>query len=98
MSVEAIPILTPLLNYREEQMNIVMKASPWTSRDLVNVFHGEEVHYSEATDIASLMVEIGAYASTTKARQAGRKGAIPEGFTIFKASKKLTIWIWNPTE
>ena len=75
-----------------------MKNSPWTERDLINVFHGEEVTFSTATDIANLMVEVGAYPSTSKARQAGRHGAIPDGFTEFKASKKMRIWIWNPTE
>lgn len=79
--------------------NVVVKSSPWTERDITALFGDEEVHFSEATDLPGLLKEMGIFRSTSQARQAGRTGPIPEGFTFkFKASKKQDLWIWNPTE
>lgn len=79
--------------------NVIVKTSAWTERDIETLFGGEPVHFTEATDLSNLMVELGVYKSTSQARRAGREGPIPEGFTDrFKASKKVMIWIWNPTE
>jgi len=80
-------------------MNIIVKQSAWTDRDIELLFEDEEVHFTEATDLSVLMKELGIFKSTSDARRAGRVGPIPTGFTFeFKASKKAMIWIWNPTE
>lgn len=76
--------------------NIVVKGSAWTERDIKCLFGDEPVHFTTCADIPSLMVEVGAFKSKTQARQAGRDGGIPEGFTEFRASKKMRLWIWNP--
>lgn len=79
--------------------NIVIKQSAWTDRDIELLFGDEDVHFTEATDLPSLLKEIGVFPSTSQARRAGRVGDIPTGFThAFKASKKRRLWIWNPTE
>lgn len=80
-------------------MNIIVKQSEWTDRDVELLFGDEEVHFTEATDLSVLMKELGIFKTTSEARRAGRVGPIPTGFTFeFKASKKVRIWIWNPTE
>lgn len=78
--------------------NVVVSSSPWTDRDLELLFGDEPIHFTSAEDMPRLMVELEAYPSTSKARQAGRVGDIPNGWTEFKASKKRQVWIWNPTE
>jgi len=79
--------------------NVVIADSPWTKRDLEILFGDEPCRFVTARDLPNLLVELGTYKSTGEARRAGRKGAIPIGFTDrFKASKKDTLWIWNPTE
>jgi len=78
--------------------NIIVKSSDWAHSDAKTLFEDEEVYWTDSQDISVLMKELGIYESTSKARQAGRKGPIPSGFTQFKASKKITIWIWNPHE
>lgn len=82
-------------------MNIVIESSPYTGLDLDSMFVDnqgtrEEIHFLSAIDISNLMVQIGAYPSTSKARQAGRVGPVPFGFTEIKASKKMRIWVLNP--
>lgn len=78
--------------------NIVVESSPWTERDLEILFESEPVQMVPDQDISKLMKELGIYPSTSAARKAGRQGAIPPGFTEFKASKTKWIWIWNPWE
>ncbi len=79
--------------------NVVVQSSPWTEKDLQTLFGDELIHFTDATDLPNLLVEMGIFKSTTQARKAGRIGTIPEGFTFeFKASKKRRLWIWNPTE
>ena len=79
--------------------NVIVKDSAWQESDIELLFESEDVHFTEATDLSVLMKELGIFKSTSQARQAGRVGPIPEGFTFsFKASKKRSIWIWNPTE
>jgi len=79
--------------------NIIVKNSAWRESDIELLFEDEEVHFTEAKDLSVLMKELGVFPSTSKARQAGRVGPIPDGFTFsFKASKKRSLWIWNPTE
>lgn len=79
-------------------MNVVIDGSPWIPSDIPTLFQDEEVIFSKANDLPGLMVELGIYPSSSKARHAGRSGPIPQGFVVFKASKKVTMWIWNPTE
>ena len=79
--------------------NIIVKQSKWTDRDIELLFEDEEVHFTDADELSVLMKELGIFKSTSEARRAGRFGPIPEGFTFeFKASKKVRLWIWNPTE
>ena len=79
-------------------MNLVVETSKWRPRDLVNLFGDEEVIMVPDMDLSNLAVQIGAYDSTSKARKAGRVGPIPSGWTEWKASKKIMVWIWNPSE
>lgn len=79
--------------------NVIINSSAWQEGDAELLFGDEEVHFSDADDLSVLMKELGVFPSTSKARQAGRVGPIPVGFTFeFKASKKRRLWIWNPTE
>jgi len=79
--------------------NVIVKSSKWRESDIEDLFGDEEVYFTECTDIPSLLVELKIYKSKSKARQAGREGDIPPGWTHeFKASKKRRLWIWNPTE
>ena len=79
--------------------NIVVKSSKWTNRDIEILFENEHVHYTECTDISTLLKEIGVYDSISRAKRDGKCGPIPAGFTFsYKASKKHRIWIWNPDE
>jgi len=79
--------------------NIVVKSSDWRDSDLETLFEDEEVHFTECDEMSALMREIGVFSSANQARQAGRQGPIPKGFTDnYKASKKRRIWIWNPWE
>lgn len=57
----------------------------------------EPIYFTGAVDLPNLLVELGAYKSTSEARRAGREGLIPKGYTELRASKKYgTIYIWNP--
>lgn len=79
-------------------MNIVVKSSKWRCTDLSTLYADEEVTFVELMPLPNLLVELGIFPSTSKARQAGREGNIPLGWSEYKASKKVTLWIWNPTE
>lgn len=81
------------------KVNIVLKGSRWTPWDIGFLFpESEPRHFTECQDIESLMLEIGAYSSKSQARQAGRKGPIPPGWTELQANKISKVWIWNPGE
>lgn len=86
-------------------MNVIIKSSTWHEGDIPTLFgdidgsNVGDVVFAESTDLASLMVELGVYKSKSEARRVGRKGPVPEGWSdAFKASKKVRMWIWNPTE
>lgn len=79
-------------------MNIVVAASQWQPSDITTLYADEQVKYVDDVALPNLLVELGIFPSTSKARQAGRVGCIPSGWTVYKASKKVTLWIWNPTE
>jgi len=79
--------------------NVVVSNGNCQERDIELLFGDEDVHFTEATCLSVLMKELGVFSSTSEARRAGRFGPIPDGFTFeFKASKKVRLWIWNPTE
>jgi len=84
--------------------NIIIKNSAWRDEDIATLFgdlegNVEEVTFAESDEMSALMRELGVFPSASKARQAGRQGPIPDGWTAeFKASKKRRLWIWNPTE
>lgn len=79
--------------------NIVVKSSAWCDSDIKTIFEDEDVLFTEAVDLPSLLVELEIFKSKSQARKAGRDGAIPDGYTHeFKASKKRRLYIWNPTE
>lgn len=83
----------------EQVENVVIYTSPWRVDDILCLYpETEEVHYTQAEDIQSLMVELGVFPSKSKAMRANRQGPIPKGWTEFKASKKRMLWIWNPSE
>lgn len=79
--------------------NIIIVGSKWVESDRKTLFGDEEVFFAESDEMSALMRELGVFPSANKARQAGRVGPIPPGWTEeFKANKKRRIWIWNPTE
>lgn len=78
--------------------NIVIKSSPWIESDLKTIFGDEEIYFAESNEMSLLMKELDVYKSTSQARNAGRIGDIPTGYTELKASKKRHLFIWNPTE
>lgn len=64
-------------------------------------WYGDVEHFavSQAKDLPELLVEFGFFESKGQAKNAGRGGPIPTGFTKdFKANKVRRICIWNPTE
>ena len=84
--------------------NVIIKSSKWREGDIETLFSDlegnvEDVIFAESDELSALMRELEIFPSASKARQAGRHGPIPDGWTAeFKASKKRRIWIWNPTE
>lgn len=56
----------------------------------------DPIHYSQAEDLQALMLEVGAYKTKSEAMRAGRSGPIPKGYSEYKASKKIRLWLWNP--
>lgn len=79
-------------------MNIVIDSPFIQPNDLKTLFGTEEVKRSKAQDLQTLMVELKIYSSKSQAMKAGRAGPIPQGWTVLKASKTKTLWIWNPSE
>lgn len=79
--------------------NIIINDSAWRKSDIKTLFGDEQVFFAESNELSVLMRELGIFSSASAARRAGRVGPIPSGWTpMFKASKKRSIWIWNPTE
>lgn len=79
-------------------MNIVMDTSNVLATDIRTLFGEEPIFWSRAKDLQTLMMECGIYKSKSQAMKAGRAGPIPSGWTVFRASKTKTLWIWNPSE
>jgi hypothetical protein len=84
--------------------NIVVRSSPYTEKDLDLIFGDnegrieEEILFVEDVDLSVLVKDLGIYPSTTRARAAGRVGALPKGYTVIKASKTRFLFLWNPSE
>lgn len=78
-------------------MNIVVAGSHYTIRDLELLFGDEQVILVADMPLPSLLKDLKIYKSASQAIRAGRKGSIPSGYTELKASKKATLYIWNPT-
>ncbi len=83
-------------------MNIIIKSSDWIEGDQILVFGdwdcelNEEVIFVESTNFTDLMIELGIYASKNHAKRDGRVGNIPLGYSEYRASKKVKLYIWNP--
>lgn len=80
--------------------NVVVKNSKWRDEDIELLFGLDDpVHFTEAEDLPTLLVELGVFNSKSEAHRAKRDGPIPTGWTHeWKASKKRRLWIWNPSE
>lgn len=79
--------------------NVIINSTNVLPTDSKTLFGDEVVHTTDVTDFPSLLVEMGIFKSKSQARQAGRIGPIPVGWTHeFKASKKRRLWIWNPSD
>jgi hypothetical protein len=78
-------------------MNIVIESSTYTPRDLEILFPNEQVICVRNMPLPSLLKTLKIYKSSNQAISAGRTGQIPHGYTELKASKKVTLYIWNPT-
>lgn len=79
-------------------MNVVVKSSPWTQNDLDILYGDEDVIFVDDVPLPNLLKELKVVKSTSEARKNGRVGDIPKGWTEYKASKKVMLWIWNPSE
>lgn len=84
--------------------NLVVISSPYTDEDLKIVFGDidgiihDDIKFIEDVDLSVIVKDLGIYPSTSKARNAGRVGPIPKGYTEYRASKKKKLYIWNPSE
>jgi len=56
----------------------------------------KEIHFTEAVNLETLALELGAYKSKGEARRAGRVGPIPSGWTMTWINKRRMVYIWNP--
>ena len=78
--------------------NIIVDNDNVLDSDKELIFGDEEVITTEVMSLPNLLHTLGVYKSTSQARKAGRVGDIPTGYTEYKASKKVRLFIWNPTE
>lgn len=79
-------------------MNIIIDNGNVLPTDQHTLFQDEEVITLPVMTLPDLLVQMKVYKSKSECARAGRTGPIPDGFTELKASKKVTMWIWNPTE
>ncbi|AUG85356.1 hypothetical protein FDJ20_gp146 [Vibrio phage Thalassa] len=84
-------------------MNVIIFNDHVQPTDTATLFGGDSepvyiIDSDEVRDLPHLLAVLEIYKSTSQARQAGRKGKIPTGWTVMKASKKVELFIWNPTE
>lgn len=79
-------------------INIIVQNGNVLSGDQKTLFGDESVECIEPMSIPDLMLKFGIYKSKSQAIKAGRTGQIPNGWVELKASKKVYMFIWNPTE
>lgn len=79
-------------------MNVIIWNEFVKTTDKETLFGDEPVIFSKETELPNLLKEVGVYNSTSQARKAGRCGRVPDGWNVIKASKKVEMFIWNPTE
>jgi len=82
-------------------MNVIINNSNVQPTDQQTLFCDETVIVVEegaCNDLPQLLKHLGVYQSTSQARKAGRVGVIPVGWSEIKASKKVELFLWNPSE
>ena len=80
-------------------MNVIVRSSKHEPGDPALLWEDEPWVFTDAKTIPELLVELKVYQTRSEARRAGRDGPIPDGFTVFKASKKVPcMCIWSPTK
>lgn len=80
-------------------INIIIKSDFVRKSDQDDLFGDEKVIYIENPEtLQDLCVKLGTYKSKSQARKAGRIGDIKTGYTEYKSSKKVFLFIWNPSE
>lgn len=82
-------------------MNVIINNSNVQPTDQQTLFCDEPVivvEEGECADLPQLLKHLGVYQSTSQARKAGRVGGIPVGWNEIRASKKVELFIWNPSE
>ena len=81
-------------------INVVIEDSPWVQRDLEIIFdEGDAIVFvNSSVPIERFLADFNVYKSSSEARRAGKQGLFPKGYTEMKASKKVRLFIWNPSE
>ncbi|AUR86019.1 hypothetical protein NVP1081O_284 [Vibrio phage 1.081.O._10N.286.52.C2] len=80
-------------------MNIIVDNGLIQANDQATLFGDEDVIHVESTvTLTELVCNLGLYKSKSQARQSGRVGSIPTGWSVFKGNKKTHLYVWNPTE
>lgn len=82
-------------------MNVTINNSNVQPTDRHTLFEDEPVIIVDeglCKDLPQLLKHLGVYSSTSQARKSGRIGGIPVGWNEIKASKKVELFIWNPSE
>ena len=82
-------------------MNVIINNSNVQTTDRHTLFEDEPVIIVEegvCNDLPQLLKHLGVYVSTSQARKAGRIGDIPVGWSEIKASKKVELFLWDPSK
>lgn len=79
-------------------INVIIQNGNVQTRDREILFQDEPVVVLEPQSLSNMLVALGVFKSNTQARQAGRIGDIPPGYSEFKGNKKVFLFVWNPTE
>lgn len=82
-------------------MNVIINNSNVQPTDQQTLFCDEPVivvEKGDCSDLPQLLKHLGVYQSTSQARKTGRVGGIPVGWNEIRASKKVELFLWNPSE
>lgn len=81
-------------------MNVIINNGFVQPTDQHTLFEDEEVVVVDKpfSCLSQLLKHLDVYGSTSQARKAGRYGEIPVGWGQIKASKKVELYLWNPSE